>query len=126
MPSQRFLLLSVALIVSLIAAILLVDAAADDKLKVCAVFFLCLHHVSENSQTCESVFDMAQLEDDCCLNGNCCHGLEYCCNECDGTCTCSVHGKCSHMSTAAPAPTSASNNSTATVATPARGTVQLV
>lgn len=35
-----------------------------------------------------------QTSSDCCLDGNCCHGLEYCCNECDGQCVCSVHGKC--------------------------------
>eukprot|EP01028_Stygiella_incarcerata_P000217 TRINITY_DN1029_c5_g1_i1.p1 TRINITY_DN1029_c5_g1~~TRINITY_DN1029_c5_g1_i1.p1 ORF type:complete len:133 (+),score=25.27 TRINITY_DN1029_c5_g1_i1:153-551(+) len=34
------------------------------------------------------------LGEDCCWEGNCCHGVEYCCNECDGTCTCSVGGKC--------------------------------
>jgi hypothetical protein len=33
-------------------------------------------------------------KDDCCLEGRCCSGMEYCCNECDGSCTCSVHGKC--------------------------------
>jgi hypothetical protein len=32
--------------------------------------------------------------DDCCLEGRCCSGMEYCCNECDGSCRCSVHGKC--------------------------------
>eukprot|EP00762_Andalucia_godoyi_P008377 ANDGO_07377.mRNA.1 hypothetical protein len=31
---------------------------------------------------------------DCCLDGDCCHGLEYCCTECDGKCRCSVSGKC--------------------------------
>ena len=35
------------------------------------------------------------VKEDCCWNGNCCHGVEYCCNECDGTCTCSKGGKCS-------------------------------
>lgn len=34
---------------------------------------------------------------DCCLDGNCCHGLEYCCDECDGTCRCSVRGKCNGL-----------------------------
>ena len=33
-------------------------------------------------------------KDDCCLEGRCCSGMEYCCNECDGSCRCSVHGKC--------------------------------
>ena len=33
-------------------------------------------------------------KDDCCLNGDCCHGVEYCCDTCAGTCTCSVNGKC--------------------------------
>lgn len=32
--------------------------------------------------------------DDCCLDGNCCHGVEYCCDECYGSCRCSVGGKC--------------------------------
>lgn len=36
----------------------------------------------------------SNTKDDCCLEGRCCSGLEYCCNECDGSCTCSVHGKC--------------------------------
>jgi hypothetical protein len=26
--------------------------------------------------------------------GNCCHGVEYCCDECNGSCRCSVGGKC--------------------------------
>jgi len=39
----------------------------------------------------------AVVSEDCCLDGNCCHGLEYCCDECDGTCRCSVHGKCSGL-----------------------------
>jgi len=32
--------------------------------------------------------------DDCCLSGNCCHGVEYCCDTCNGSCRCSVNGKC--------------------------------
>lgn len=31
---------------------------------------------------------------DCCLDGDCCHGVEYCCDTCDGSCRCSVNGKC--------------------------------
>jgi len=31
---------------------------------------------------------------DCCLNGDCCHGVEYCCDTCAGSCRCSVNGKC--------------------------------
>ena len=33
----------------------------------------------------------------CCLDGNCCRGVEFCCNSCDdskGGCTCSQGGKC--------------------------------
>jgi apolipoprotein D and lipocalin family protein len=32
--------------------------------------------------------------DDCCLDGDCCHGVEYCCDTCNGSCRCSVNGKC--------------------------------
>jgi len=32
--------------------------------------------------------------DDCCLDGDCCHGVEYCCDPCNGSCRCSVGGKC--------------------------------
>jgi len=33
---------------------------------------------------------------DCCLGDPhfCCSGVEYCCNTCNGGCTCSQHGKC--------------------------------
>jgi len=34
------------------------------------------------------------VQDDCCLNGDCCHGVEYCCDTCNGSCRCSVNGKC--------------------------------
>lgn len=35
-----------------------------------------------------------QAKDDCCLDGNCCHGVEFCCDTCNGSCRCSVSGKC--------------------------------
>jgi hypothetical protein len=38
--------------------------------------------------------ETVKSKDDCCLDGNCCHGLEYCCDTCNGSCRCSVHGKC--------------------------------
>ena len=31
----------------------------------------------------------------CCWNGDCCVGVEFCCDDCNGSCTCSVNGKCS-------------------------------
>ena len=31
----------------------------------------------------------------CCWNGDCCQGVEFCCDDCNGSCTCSVNGKCS-------------------------------
>ncbi len=34
---------------------------------------------------------------DCCLNGDCCHGVEYCCDTCNGNCRCSVGGSCSPL-----------------------------
>lgn len=34
------------------------------------------------------------VQEDCCWNGNCCHGMEYCCTDCSGSCVCSVNGKC--------------------------------
>lgn len=40
---------------------------------------------------------VSSVQADCCWNGNCCHGMEYCCNECDGSCTCSVNGKCNGL-----------------------------
>ena len=44
---------------------------------------------------------VVRADDDCCLNGDCCHGVEFCCNTCNGTCRCSVHGKCGPTSAAA-------------------------
>ncbi|MEB3184429.1 MAG: C1 family peptidase [Cyanobacteriota bacterium] len=36
----------------------------------------------------------SDVQEDCCWNGNCCHGMEYCCTDCSGSCVCSVNGKC--------------------------------
>ena len=41
--------------------------------------------------------------DDCCLDGNCCHGVEYCCDTCAGSCRCSVNGKCYDKDSIVPA-----------------------
>jgi len=30
----------------------------------------------------------------CCWNGDCCQGMQYCCDDCNGSCTCSVNGQC--------------------------------
>jgi len=42
----------------------------------------------------ETLTPVPATDDDCCLNGDCCHGVEFCCDTCNGSCTCSVHGKC--------------------------------
>ena len=47
-----------------------------------------------NSYQNHNCYTTDYINDDCCLNGDCCHGVEYCCDTCNGSCRCSVNGKC--------------------------------
>ena len=53
---------------------------------------------STSQEAIETVQEEGFTYNECCLDGNCCSGTEFCCTKCDGStrtgCTCSKDLKC--------------------------------